>query len=88
MTKSRGWNSAILIRKIVSSIYLSKKKKDLKEMKKLEKEQEAQVRKNGNDQLIAVDRTVLPQNLYVAALTPSVAISKDKVLGRKVKMRS
>ena len=39
-------------------------------MKKLEKEQEGQVRKNGNDQLIAVDWTVLPQNLYVAALTP------------------
>ena len=32
MTKSGGWNSAILIRKIISSIYLSKKKKDSKEM--------------------------------------------------------
>lgn len=49
------------------------------QLKKLEEEQESQVRKNWNDKFIAVVWIVLPPNLYVVALTLNVAISRDKV---------
>ena len=49
------------------------------QLKKPEEEQESQIRKNWNNKFIAVVWIVLPPNLYVVALTLSVAISRDKV---------